>query len=139
MTTEHAKAVRERWRAHPENRQKEREYRQRYLAKLKANPTAYAAYEKGERKRRREKNRRARKDPRRAKHSAASQIIHLMTKHGWMTKAPCVKCGSTEFPEAHHPSYDRPLDVIWLCRPHHHAIHPKGGWKRPKTPPAATP
>lgn len=30
-------------------------------------------------------------------------------------------------PEAHHPDYSQPLDVVWLCRAHHmqaHAIKP---------------
>lgn len=26
-------------------------------------------------------------------------------------------------PEAHHPDYDRPLDVVWLCRAHHMQAH----------------
>lgn len=26
-------------------------------------------------------------------------------------------------PEAHHPDYSRPLDVVWLCNPHHRAAH----------------
>lgn len=26
-------------------------------------------------------------------------------------------------PEAHHPDYSRPLDVVWLCRAHHKQAH----------------
>lgn len=26
-------------------------------------------------------------------------------------------------PEAHHPDYDTPLDVVWLCPPHHKQAH----------------
>jgi hypothetical protein len=25
--------------------------------------------------------------------------------------------------EAHHPCYDMPLDVVWLCPPHHKQAH----------------
>lgn len=26
-------------------------------------------------------------------------------------------------PQAHHPDYDRPLDVVWLCQSHHKQAH----------------
>jgi len=26
-------------------------------------------------------------------------------------------------PQAHHPDYSRPLDVVWLCPPHHKQAH----------------
>lgn len=34
---------------------------------------------------------------------------------------PCLICG--EKAEAHHPDYDRPLDVVWLCPSHHKQTH----------------
>jgi hypothetical protein len=37
-------------------------------------------------------------------------------------KAPCLICGSTEV-EGHHPDYSAPLDVVWLCKPHHDETH----------------
>lgn len=30
-------------------------------------------------------------------------------------------CGAS--PEAHHPDYNQPFDVVWLCRKHHKAAH----------------
>lgn len=30
-------------------------------------------------------------------------------------------CGGK--PEAHHPDYSRPLDVVWLCSIHHKQVH----------------
>ncbi|QMV32651.1 hypothetical protein F1_00023 [Ralstonia phage Heva] len=29
----------------------------------------------------------------------------------------------SEAPEAHHPDYSRPLDVVWLCDHHHKETH----------------
>ena len=34
---------------------------------------------------------------------------------------PCLVCG--EKAQAHHPDYDRPLDVVWLCETHHKEVH----------------
>lgn len=31
-------------------------------------------------------------------------------------------CSNTK-PEAHHPDYSRPLDVVWLCKSHHKCAH----------------
>lgn len=35
---------------------------------------------------------------------------------------PCVKCG-VEKAEAHHEDYNKPLDIIWLCKDCHMARH----------------
>jgi len=41
---------------------------------------------------------------------------------GKLQRQDCETCGNTES-EMHHPDYDRPLDVVWLCRPCHVALH----------------
>lgn len=43
---------------------------------------------------------------------------------GKLKKEPCAICGELDV-DAHHPDYSQPLDVIWLCRPHHQEIHKK--------------
>lgn len=43
-------------------------------------------------------------------------------KKGTLQKVGCAVCGSNKS-EAHHDSYLRPLDVMWLCRIHHVARH----------------
>ena len=58
-------------------------------------------------------------DRRRAScHNAVARAI----KAGRLTKQPCSCCGS-EKSMAHHESYDRKLDVTWLCQPCHKARH----------------
>ena len=39
-----------------------------------------------------------------------------------LIKKPCIICGETKV-DAHHEDYNKPLDVIWLCRKHHWELH----------------
>ena len=67
-----------------------------------------------------EQNKRWRKeDGRRA--SAHNKVARAI-RAGVIEKAPCCVCGSDNS-LAHHESYDRPLDVIWYCQPHHKGRH----------------
>lgn len=50
--------------------------------------------------------------------------VYRALKSGLLVKQPCAVCGSHEV-EAHHPDYSRPLDVVWLCIPHHAEVHIK--------------
>jgi hypothetical protein len=43
-------------------------------------------------------------------------------QRGTLKPRPCEHCGSVEV-EMHHPDYDQPLQVVWLCRPCHQSIH----------------
>jgi hypothetical protein len=40
-------------------------------------------------------------------------------------KTSCEKCGVSEKLEGHHPDYDKPLEVITLCKDCHEFIHSK--------------
>jgi hypothetical protein len=57
----------------------------------------------------------------RKKHQARAQVAYAL-RLGKLQRHPCHVCGS-EKTEAHHPDYDRPLDVVWLCQPHHAETH----------------
>lgn len=46
-------------------------------------------------------------------------------KTGRLIRLPCVECGTTIDVQAHHSDYSKPLDVTWLCRRHHLALHGK--------------
>ena len=53
--------------------------------------------------------------------SAYSKVAKAV-QSGELVRLPCQECGS-EPAEAHHEDYDRPLDVLWLCQPHHKRLH----------------
>lgn len=51
----------------------------------------------------------------------ANVIVGNAMKAGKLEPQPCWCCGNKA--EAHHPDYSRPLDVVWLCPPHHKEVH----------------
>lgn len=51
-------------------------------------------------------------------HNAVARAI----RSGRLVRKPCERCGS-EASMAHHESYDRKLDVKWLCQPDHKQRH----------------
>lgn len=57
----------------------------------------------------------------RHKRNARSRVEKAL-KRGKLIKEPCFKCGN-ENTEAHHEDYDKPLEVIWLCKQCHSALH----------------
>ena len=52
----------------------------------------------------------------------AQQKLRYAVKTGKVIKHPCFVCGK-EKTEGHLPDYSRPLDVVWLCEPHHAQAH----------------
>jgi hypothetical protein len=57
----------------------------------------------------------------RAKHperAIAQAYVAYNLRNGKLTKKPCAVCGSKRV-EAHHPDYQKPKEIIWLCRKHH--------------------
>jgi hypothetical protein len=60
-------------------------------------------------------------DEQRKKANVRSLSKHYL-QQGLIKWQPCVACGSEES-EMHHESYDRPMDVTWLCRPCHLKEH----------------
>lgn len=51
----------------------------------------------------------------------AHNKFNAAVRDGRLTPEPCFICGDKA--QAHHPDYDRPLDVTWLCPEHHKAAH----------------
>ena len=52
----------------------------------------------------------------------AHKILNNAVKSGDIIRQPCSECGKLKA-EAHHPDYNKPLEVIWLCRTHHKRLH----------------
>ena len=55
----------------------------------------------------------------------AQRALRSAIKAGLISPEPCEVCGA-EPADGHHPDYDRPMDVRWLCRRHHRAAHQGG-------------
>lgn len=51
----------------------------------------------------------------------ARNAVSNALRDGRLRSQPCWCCGQKA--EAHHPDYSRPLDVVWLCQPHHKQAH----------------
>lgn len=57
-----------------------------------------------------------------AQRQRARDVARVAKRRGYLIPQPCADCGAPHT-EMHHPDYDKPLEVIWLCRPHHLARH----------------
>ncbi|MCA9324646.1 hypothetical protein KDA23_01075 [Candidatus Saccharibacteria bacterium] len=51
----------------------------------------------------------------------ARRAVAYALSVGKLVKQPCY-CGEDKV-EAHHPDYNEPLTVVWLCNKHHKEIH----------------
>lgn len=56
--------------------------------------------------------------------SNARASVKYCLKVGKLLRLSCEYADCTEAKtEAHHPDYNYPLDVLWLCRHHHLELH----------------
>jgi hypothetical protein len=67
-----------------------------------------------------ERNRRRRRQS--PQKSRAHDRVKYAVKTARLIRSLCEICGDPNT-EAHHPDYSRPLDVKWLCKKHHLALH----------------
>lgn len=56
----------------------------------------------------------------------AHNMVSSHKRAGNITETPCEVCGNVKV-EAHHDDYDYPLNIRWLCSPHHKQWHAKNG------------
>lgn len=52
----------------------------------------------------------------------ARKALQKAVELGTITRQPCFVCGA-EPAHGHHPDYDAPLAVTWLCEAHHREVH----------------
>ncbi len=57
---------------------------------------------------------------------ACHNALHAAERRGLIERQPCAVCGAKKV-DGHHPNYNEPMNVIWLCRLHHMAAHRKVG------------
>lgn len=48
--------------------------------------------------------------------------LNVYIRRGRIIRGPCEVCGSLNV-HAHHDDYSKPLQVRWLCKPHHQLLH----------------
>lgn len=56
------------------------------------------------------------------KKANARAYANVYQRLGKIKKQPCAICGDSNS-QKHHPDYNKPLEVIWLCRPCHLKTH----------------
>lgn len=59
------------------------------------------------------------------KHKARALFRAAILSGKILRATSCEVCGACSSIQGHHPDYNKPLEVIWLCRPCHHAEHAK--------------
>src|SRR5579872_4256376 len=52
----------------------------------------------------------------------ARALVTKLVKEGKLQRQPCIKCGNPKS-HGHHPDYNFPDQVIWLCAFHHAREH----------------
>lgn len=53
----------------------------------------------------------------------ATSAVAIALRAGTIERRPCTHCGSDMEVDGHHFDYARPLEVTWLCRRCHVALH----------------
>lgn len=106
-------------------RQKMKEYRARYREKyperVRESQRKYAISPKGKKVTTRAHKKYDEKNP--DKRRARNAVTYALTSGKLARPKKCEKCEGENNIQAHHPDYQRPLDVEWLCFDCHLLIH----------------
>lgn len=121
---EKERARKKAWRE--KNVEKNKEYQRRYREKDGYSEKKKAYYEAHKQRfiERAKKNNKRYKGERKAQ-----SLLWKAIDRGEVVQQPCEVCGC-EKADAHHPDYNKPLEVMWLCRKHHREWHNNNEPKR---------
>ena len=53
----------------------------------------------------------------------ARSMANVYVRRGKIIPQPCEVPGCTNKAQMHHPDYNKPLEVEWMCRQHHVGWH----------------
>ena len=59
------------------------------------------------------------------KKNNARSVASQAKKKGKIKRKPCYICGDRGM-IMHHEDYNKPLEIIWLCKTHHYMLHQAG-------------
>ena len=59
--------------------------------------------------------------------SRAHRLVKRAKERGELIPQPCAVCRTSRQVVAHHENYERPLEVVWLCKSHHRLRHSEIG------------
>ena len=59
----------------------------------------------------------------------AISIYNKALKSGKLKRQSCEVCGKKKT-DGHHPDYNYPLKVMWLCKKHHKRWHHENGYQQ---------
>lgn len=106
------------------NRKPERkEYNKQFYEQLKSEGYFTEYQQKPEvKKRKAEQMRRYSQDPKLRARFLARWYARRMTDNGTIEQQHCSLCGKRKS-QRHHPDYNQPLLIVWLCADCHRALH----------------
>ncbi len=115
------KTCRKRYEATKEVRERNRLQQQKHKEKYREQQRIYNTSEHG-----RELNRKRSKkywDANPIKNKARKKVRTAIQNGSMVRPDTCSSCGRKCKPEAHHEDYNKPLDVVWLCKECHTETH----------------
>ncbi len=100
-----------------------REYKREYIKRPEVKTKQRATYERlKDEGYFREYHKKQSQDPRLRVRFLARWYAKRMVRTGVIEKQPCAECGEAQS-QMHHPDYDHPLLIVWLCQDCHKALH----------------